>query len=175
MKIDRLVLTAIIFLTLLLFVFYIFIPKYQKFKNVQLELANRETEFLGKAKYFSKLQKIYKELEKYKESLKKIELALPNEPSFASLIYFLEEKSEENGLVFRGANLIRTSPVARKSKIKESTISLELLGGYLSFRNFLSSLERSAYLIRIEKVIINPQGQIGDTYSFRLIIKVHSY
>ena len=117
----------------------------------------------------------FKKLEDYEESLEKIEDALPSTPSLAPLIYFLQTKSSENGLIFRRANLLSVSLVSEKSDIKEIIFSLEFFGSYPAFKKFLSSLEKSARLIEVESISFVSQQESSQTYPFNLTIKVHSY
>jgi len=175
MKIDRPIAIAVILFIILVLGFYFVFPKYQEFKEIQLEVSEKEAEFKGRAEYFAEVGSTFKRLKDYEESLGKIEDALPPTPSLAPLIYFLQTKSSENGLIFRRANLLSVSLVSEKSDIKEITFSLEFFGSYPAFKNFLSSLEKSARLIEVESISFVSQQESDQTYPFNLTIKIHSY
>ena len=173
--IDRPIAIAIIVFLALLAGFYLTLPKYRQFRDLQTELSKKEAEFKGKAAYFSQVNYTLREIKKDPETLTKIDTALPENFSLDSLIYFLQKKTAENGLIFKKAMLTRASAVEKGSTLKEAYFSLELLGSYASLKNFLSALEKSSRLIEVENITFNSQQKFQQTYSFNIIIKVNSY
>ncbi len=175
MTIDRPIAIALILFIVLILGFYLVVPKYQKFKEFQVELSEKEAEFKGRAAYFLGVSNTFRKLKNYEEALEKVDSALPLNPSLASLIYFFQIKSSENGLIFQKATLFSISLISKKSDIKEITFFLEFFGSYPAFKNFLSSLEKSARLIEVENISFASQVETEQTYPFKLTVKVHSY
>ncbi len=175
MTIDRPIAIALILFIILALGFYLVAPKYQEFKKLQVKLGEKEAEFKAKAAYFLGVVDTFKKLRNYEEDLEKVDSALPLNPSLASLIYFFQIKSSESGLIFKKANLFSISLISKKSDIKEITFFLEFFGSYFAFKNFLSSLEKSARLIEVENISFTSQVETEQTYPFKLKIKAHSY
>lgn len=66
---------------------------------------------------------------------------------------------------------------AKESRlVKETNVSVELIGLYPSFNNFISSVEKSARLIDVVKISIFPsQNEGGDILTFDIDLKIYSY
>ncbi len=175
MEIDRPIAIAVTLFIVLVLGFYLVAPEYQEFRDSQLELSKKEAEFEGREAYFLEVANTFRKLKIYEDELEKIDSALPASPSLASLIYFLQKKSAETGLILQAANLRKISSIAKTSDIKETRFYLEFFGSYFAFKNFLSSLEKSARLIEVESVSFASLKDTDETYPFKLIIKTYSY
>jgi len=197
MKIDRPIAIAIIIFIIVLLMYFFVVPKYYEFRDLQGKLGEAEAEYNSKFAYYSEVTKIFRELEDRKDILDKIDNAIPSKPQLADLIYFFQQKGAESGLIVKNIVLTKISPVNSESNIKEIVFSLNVLGNYQSFKNFLSLMENSSRLLEISNVsfgsqpvsqssslqiqnpILNPQSQsqsqIEEIYSFRFEIKTHSY
>jgi len=173
--IDRPIAIAVIVFLALLAGFYLTLPKYRQFRDLQTELSKKEAEYQSKAAYFSQVNYTLREIKKDPETLTKIDTALPEKFSLASLIYFLQKKTAENGLILKKATLTRASAAGTGSALKEASFSLELLGSYASLKNFLSALEKSSRLIEVGDISFSSREKFQQTYSFNMIIKVNSY
>lgn len=194
MAIDRPITIAIIIFIIILLMYFFAVPKYYEFRDLQVKLSKAEAEYNGKFAYYSEVSKVFRELEDRKESLDKIENAIPPKPQLADLIYFLQQKSSESGLIVKNILLTKISSVTSESSIKEIIFSLDSLGNYQSLKNFLSLIEGSSRLFEVDNIsfgsqVINQSSQkspivqslptqtslLQETYSFRLEIKTHSY
>jgi Tfp pilus assembly protein PilO len=183
MEIDRPTAIAIILFVVLVLILYLVIPKFKEFKTVQTELGNIQTEFDAKYAYYAEVNRVYRELENYKDSLDKVETAIPAKASFGPIIYFFQKKSAENGLIIKGLFLTKVSLQNPESDIKEIVFSLDLLGNYRALKNFLYSLEKSARLFEVTNISFASQiPSVGplqiptqQAYSFKLEVKAHSY
>ena len=175
MEIDRPIAIAVILFITLGLGFFVVAPKYQGFKDLQIKISEQEAELKGKTKYFLEIVKAFEKLKENKESIEKIDSALPPEFSLSSLVNLLQQKTAENGLIFQRINLHKILPITEGRKIQENHFFLEVSGAYSSFRNFLSSLEKSSRLIEIESISFTSRKEIEGFYSFKLTIRVHSY
>ena len=188
MKVDRPIIIAIIIFIIILLMYFFVVPKYYEFKDFQVKLGKVEAEYNAKFAYFSEVSKIFRELEDRKESLEKIENAIPSEPQLADLVYFFQQKGTASGLIVKNILLTKISPITSESNIKEVVFSLEVLGNYQSLKNFLSSLESSSRLFEVGNVSFGSQTLnksqstptpqlllVQQVYSFKLEVKTHSY
>ena len=174
-SIDRPIAIAVMLFIILVLGFYLVAPKYQQFNDLQIKLSEKEAEFKGKAAYFLEVGDTFKKLRSYEEGLEKIDSALPSDPSIAFLIYFFQKKTLENGLIFQQVSFSGSSSANKRGETKEIHFSLGLLGSYSAFKNFLSSLEKSARLVEVESISFASQRGTEQIYPFKLEIKVHSY
>ncbi|OGZ71405.1 MAG: hypothetical protein A2904_01920 [Candidatus Staskawiczbacteria bacterium RIFCSPLOWO2_01_FULL_33_9] len=190
MEIDRPITIAIIIFIIIFLTYFFVVPKYYEFRDLQVKLGNAEAEYNGKFTYYSEISRIFRELENHKEVLDKVDNAIPQKPQLADLMYFFQQKSTESGLIMKNILLTKISPVTSESSIKEITFSLDLLGNYQSFKNFLYLMEHSSRLFEVSSILFgsqtaseSPQSPTGQSqtglaqqsYSFRLEIKTHSY
>ena len=188
MKIDRpITIAVIIFIIILLMYFYV-VPKYYEFKDFQVKLGKAEAEYNAKFAYFSEVVKTFRELEDHKESLEKIENAIPSKPQLSDLVYFFQEKGTESGLIVKNMLLTKISPITSESNIKEISFSLDVLANYQSLKNFLFSLENSSRLFEVgnisfasalsnqpQNVSLSELPATQQVYAFKLEVKTHSY
>lgn len=161
-----------IWLSLILGVGFLW-PKYQDLRNSQKKIEEKKAELQYKEEYFSELNKTSDALKEYSEILQKIDSSLPADPNLPSLFDFLQKVSSQNGLVLKRINPVSTTPF-EDSKIQETHLNLSLSGSYSAFKNFLSTLQKSARLIEIESITFSsPEKE--ETFNFDLKIKVYSY
>lgn len=181
MEIDKPIAIAVILFLVLVLSIYLVLPKYEQFQELLIKMGQKQAEFEGKDAYFIEVVNAYKTLILYQDSLDKIETALPEKTSLAALINFLRVKTLENGLVLQNIGISKTADSNLVAGIKETTLSVSLIGSYKPFENFLSSLEKSSRLIESGSfsfnVILPPKGskQTQQTYPISLTIKVYSY
>ncbi|MBI2053736.1 MAG: hypothetical protein HYT36_00155 [Candidatus Staskawiczbacteria bacterium] len=188
MEFDRPIAIAVIFFVILILMFFLVVPKYNEFKDLQIELGEKKADFVAKYDYFSEITKVFYELENHKEGIKVIDDGLPDNPSFGRLFYFFQKKARENGLVVKDLLLAKYSPVSPGSNVKEIAFSINISGSYPALKNFIVSLEKSARLFEITSISFSsptnsflrplqpsPKFQIQQTYSFKMEVKAHSY
>lgn len=156
-------------------------PKYQNLNLLQLKVKEKETELQSEKEYFSNLSEISEKLKKYEESLSKINSALAAEPDLPSLFNFLQTAASQNGLVLKKIAPTLPSPLKEElieegwsPKIQETGINLTVAGSYSSFKNFLSTLEKTARMIELESISFSASEEAGPI-DFNLRIKVYSY
>ncbi len=178
---------VILLISILVIGTFLIWPKYQDLRSLQLEIGKKRVELQYKEKHISNLQEVSEELKKYKTELSKIDSALPFNPSLPSLFNFLQKASSQNGLIFRNVDSFSmTTPkekptVPTQPGIKEISLNLGVSGSYSAFRNFLSTLEKSARLIKIENISFSsPEEKLTvptqeTPFDFDLSIRVYSY
>jgi len=185
MEINKLISSAIIFLVTIALVFIFVMPKYQSTKDLKGEFTQKQAEYNGKSAYYTKIDELIKTLESKKEALEKIDSALTPSFSLAPLVYFLQKKSGEAGLVVSNMSLSGVPKPAGASGIKEAAFSISLTGNYQGLKDFLSSLDKSARLFEVNLISFGGAGLSSQditkeqapsrTYSFNLELKTHTY
>ena len=96
---TRLIIIILMFAGALVGGFILVLPKYQDFTHLQSMLIQKEKELSSKTAYYSKIQEIWVELEKYQDVLAKIDSAVPNDFSIPVLFDYLQNTAGETGLV----------------------------------------------------------------------------
>jgi len=175
MQIDRFIAIAATFFVILLLLFFLVLPKYHEFKNLQLKLGEKLAEFNAEYEYFSEITKIHYDIESKKDSVEKIDDALPADSNFGRLVYFFQKKSMENGLIITSLFLNKAPLIGVGSDVKEIAFSLNLLGSYSSLQDFIVSLEKSSRLFDVTSISFSYGGADNSLYSFNLEVKTYSY
>jgi len=161
---------SIFFLLISALLFFLFIfPKKTSLSILNSELSQKRQEFETSDKYFQEVLKTSEKLRNYREEISKIDSALPDDPSIPSLFNFLQKSSSQAGLLLENIGSIS---VKEEGKLKKWTTNLRLKGDYSSLKNFISTLERSARLIRIEKISLSSEE---EPPSYNLTISFFSY
>ncbi|KPJ56302.1 hypothetical protein AMJ49_05245 [Parcubacteria bacterium DG_74_2] len=178
---NRSIITIIAFLGALgLMVGFVW-PKYGEFQRIQQDIIQKENDIQIKDVYIAELNNLSLELEEHKTELAKIDTTLPSDPSLPALFNFFQKTSAQNGLILKNINIDSALKSKEQSKIQEININLQVIGSYSSFKNFLSTLEKSARLFKIKDISFSLGGEqeggeieeLGS--SFSLSLKTHSY
>lgn len=198
---KKLVFVPILFFASFLVVLYVIVPNYSESSALQKQIEEKEQELREKQAYFAGLKKIAESLTEYQEFLDKIEKALPQEVSLASLLSFFQNKALASGLIMEDISPCKVStspssqnpagegaqPAAEEEKIKETGFSLSVSGAFASFEGFLALLEKSSRLIEVESISFGEGEVSGEgmaegmaeegelTFDFDLAVKVYSY
>jgi Tfp pilus assembly protein PilO len=193
MKIDRPIAIAIIIFIIILLMYFLVVPKYYEFRDFQKRLGEVEAEYNGKFAYYSEVSKIFRQLEDRKESLEKINNAIPSKPQLADLLYYFQQTGTDSGMIVKNIFLTKISPIASESKasgnsVNEIIFSVDVAGSYRSFKNFLFALENSSRLFEVGNLgfgsSVSSKSALSESadrtstqqaFSFKLEIKTHSY
>ena len=189
MEIDRPITIAITLFIILLLLFFLVVPKYNAFKDLQVKLGEKKAEFDAKYEYFSAIIKTYYDIQSRQDSIKKIDDALPTDSNLGRLVYFFQKKAGASGIVVKSLFLSK-SPSSNlegvKGDVKEMAFSFNLVGSYTSLENFITSLEKSVRIFEITKISFSSAGSVApsgesaqfqsqDIYSFSLEVKTYTY
>ena len=168
MNMNKLIISGGCLALTLILILALFLPKYQAFKNLQLNIKAKEAELQSKQEYFSQIKEISKQLEEYTDSFNKISSALPETPSLPSLFNFLQLSASQTGLVLGEIILGGVSE-------GEIRVTCKLIGDYPSFKNFLLALENSARMIEVEEISFKSPEKPTESFTFVVQIKTYSY
>jgi len=182
-----LIVIIICFVGVLIFGGNLLLPKFQQYTELRKKVEEKRNEIKYSQEYFSKLTEVETELKKYEVELAKIDSALPNDSFLPSVFNYLQKTTAQSGLVLKDIGSFTVAPSDKDPKIKEIILGLEVSGPYESFKNFLSTLEKSTRLIEVENISFagsekkptvegeKTSEKEGDVFNFSLSIKVHSY
>lgn len=163
----------IIFLALALLLGFLFVwPNYQKLQLTEQTVEEKRIEIKYKEDYFQDLKKAFQEIEKYQEQLEKIDSALPSEPDLAVVLNFIKNSGIKSGIILTEIETSPAKPSLETRGLKETEISFTVLGPYPAFRNFLSDLEQTSRMIKIESISFSSKENIRN---FNLKIKTYGY
>jgi len=143
-------------------------PKYQAWHILSLTIAAKETELQSQQEYFKNIKETSEELAKYSESLDKISSALPYNPSLPAMFNFLQVTASKTGLILEEITLGGMAE-------GEIRLSCQAAGNYLAMKSFLLALENSARMIEVENIAFISPEEKGESFSFAVRIKTHSY
>ena len=151
-------------------------PYYSDFKLLKEKVSEQESLFQKQEAYFLNLEDSAEKLETYKESLEKINSALPETLSIASLLNFIQKEASENGLILKSLVRIKgletqTKEEGENPEIKESYFSFNFIGSPISFENFLKSIEKSSRIIEVENISLTKAE--GGFLEITLLLKVY--
>ena len=181
MSINRLFITFLILIGAGILIYFLVLPKYQEFKSLQLSVGLKQAEFNAKYAYYAEVNKVFDGLSKRKDSLEKIDKALPQNVSLAPLVYYIQKKGSESGLIIKNLFFTKASVSSKTNPIREIVFSINVIGSYPALKNILSSLENSASLFNVNSISFNSlvssktTVQSQQSYSFTLEVSTHSY
>lgn len=189
MEIDRPIAIAVIVFIIILLMYFFVVPKYFEFKQIQINFSKAQAEYNGKFAYYSEVSRIFTEIENRKDSFEKIDNALPAKSHLADLMYFLQQKGTEAGLIVKSITLTKVGAKTPDNQIKDISFSVDILGTYTSLKNFLSILENSSRLFEVGNIAFGSQitspapvvqgkttpTKAQDVYSLKLEVKTQSY
>ena len=186
MQIDRPIAIALTLFIILILVFFLVLPEYKTFGQLQTQLGEQKAEFNAKFDYYAAIAKTYDDLQKHQDDIKKIDDALPQDPALGNLIYFLQDTAKGDGLIVKDLFLSKSSATSSGSidtnSVKDMVFSIDLLGDYASLGNFIGSLEKSSRIFEVTNISFGSSGgsssssaSTRQTYSFSLQIKTHTY
>ncbi len=199
MEINKPVAIIILIIITLAMVFLLAWPQYQALMDLKNRLVEKQAEYNGKSSYFKKISEVILEIESKKDSLEKIDNALPDRVSLAPIVYFLQKKGSETGLILksivflqaasgfqRAANTANASlgDEAGTKQIKDIAFTAELLGNYQGLKDFISSLEGSSRVFEVDTISFSSQQFLpeavqkksqSEIYDFKLSLKTHTY
>ena len=182
MEINKPISAVVIFIITLVLTFLFVVPEYQKLKGLQNDVTKKQVEYNNIFIYYTEVSDTIKNIESKKDALPKIDNALPPNFSYAPLIYFFQKKVSEIGLVLGSISFLQVPLTTSDQAIKSIVFSIDVVGSYDGFKNFLSSLDKSARLFQINSISFAPTGsaknisnQQNPTYDFKLELQTNTY
>jgi len=153
-------------------IFFFFIsPLKNSVDALTSQLRQKRLEYQTLEQYFQEIENILEKLSEYSEEISKIDTALPEDPSLPHLFDFLYRASMLSGVLLESVD---NPSLKTEGDLKKWTTTLTLKGEYSSFKDFISVIEKSARLIKVENISIT-QTKETPSLSFKVTISVFSY
>lgn len=185
MKINKPVSIIIIAVITLLIVFLFAIPKYQESLVLQETVSQKQAEFTGKSNYYATIADLTQKIESNPESVAKINSALPPDFYLSSLVYFLQQKASEAGLVARLVVFSKITEPLPDRKPRSVNFTVNVAGNYQGLKTFLDSLDTSSRLFEVNSIYFRSESASDTsqkpikisqkTYSFSIELETRAY
>ncbi len=192
MEINKPVSTIIVIIISLLLVLLFVFPKYQEVRNLQVSISQKQAEYNGKSVYYAKISELLTQIQSRKDVLEKVSSSLPADFSLADITYFFQENAANNGLIVKSLEFSQASPVAyRKTSVngitkelKNILFTINFLGSYQGFKQFLAVLDTSSRLFEANTISFAPvqtpevrgrPNSLAPVYDFKLEVVTHAY
>ncbi len=179
MQIDRPIASAVFLFTAFLIVFFLVMPQYNSFNNLNSELSKDKAEYNAKVDYYNKINKIYYDLQTRPDDLKKIDDALPEGAELGKIVYYLQMAALNNALIEKNIFLskagVNDQSVQKNITVKEITFTMDLYGSYSSLESFLADLEKSDRIFEVFNISFSAPQSASNNYDFTLQVKTYSY
>ena len=157
----------------ILLIFTLLFPKYRTLDYLKKEILSKDTELQSQEENLQYLLEISRAIKEREESISKIESALPNKPSLPELLNFFQKAASQSGLILEEVSPSLTSS-GEEEEIRTTLVSFALKGNYSDFKNFLSIVEKSARLIKVNTISFSyPEEE--NLVTFNLSTAVYSY
>jgi len=177
----------IIILAISLTTFFLFaLPKYQDSKRLELDLAQKQSQYEGLVNYYLGLSDILNKIQQQKDVLDKINSALPTNFTLSPVVEFLQQKAEEANLTIKAVTFSQQQALGSLASsgsnmnVKDVNLKIDLSGSYQGIKEFLASLENSARIFEVDSISFTSDQAVlpknsSQSYDFLMNIKTHTY
>jgi len=147
--------------------FFLVLPKYQAWQDINRQIAEKNIEIKNRLDYYTNLARAAEILDAHGAEMAKINSALPKNLDAPAAMNFLQAAAMQSGLVVKSmeysGGAVQPPPASKSSlegadfnfEIKKYFINLAVSGSYADFKNFMAGVERSSRLIGVETVGVN--------------------
>jgi len=149
-------------------------PKFSQLSEIKENIQAKEMELQYSKEYFDRLEELKIKLDENALEISKISSALPTDTFVPSVFKFIQETASLSGIILTEINPFTVELLEGNTKINETTFTVELIGTYSSFKEFLSILENSARLFEVNNLSFKQNKEI-DTLDFSLNLRTFSY
>ncbi|MCA9388691.1 type 4a pilus biogenesis protein PilO [Candidatus Berkelbacteria bacterium] len=147
---------------------YFFVsPQVDSWKTARAEAAAAEADTVEIQQQIQQVQSLDQQLNGRQADLDRLDLAIPNEPSFDELLYNLETISQNSGVVIDSIQ-----PVGISEEIPNASATINMRGPYLGVRQFLEQLEQNLRFVKVSNLNLgvssNTEGATEVVATFQI-------
>jgi Tfp pilus assembly protein PilO len=152
------------------------LPKFGELQSVKQRLEEKNVEIQTRQNYFASLEKMSDDLDRHSDGLKKMETALPANPDVPAFMNFAQATAMQSGLILKsidysGQNKISDAMTLSAEEfvdeeaapsaylLRDYGISVTLSGSYANFKDFLSRIENSSRMIKVNSVGVSTEKE----------------
>jgi len=173
---NKFYIIAIALVLTVILVFFLVWPKYEDWQVLQDIIEKKQKELQSKTDHFAAIREISQELEIHEEALTKIASGLVKDPSLPVLFNYLQETASESGLILKAVSFEEMMPREMEPiTVKEVHLTLSLTGSYTGFKSFLTTIENSVRLFKIQNITFSSPEYPEELFSFQVKLKTYGY
>lgn len=153
--------SLVLLVIILLAVFELIMPLFNQVSVAQVELRQLMSQEKDAQAVIDKIKDLNADYEAMKEETARIDVLLPDKEDLATIITSLEAMAGENGLLLESISFAPpASPLVATSEAswwKNLSLQVSASGSYLSFKNFLQSVEKNMRLMEVKSTRLTSQ------------------
>lgn len=165
--------SVIVIILVLVAVPFFLLPQYENLKEAKEKIETKKRQAEKERKYSETLKSAYYKIFEYKDELRKIDSAIPENDLLIPEFYnFLEKKSLYSGIIMDDISVGGVSEV--DASLQKTNFTISFYSTYPTLKRFLSNLHNSARLIEVESVLISPPEE-ESSLRVTLNLGIYSY
>lgn len=166
------ILAALVVLIMAAFVWFLWLPEYEKVGEMEQEIARLDAEYLQKKRIADNLPKFKEEFAKLEGLLKEALTQLPNKTEIPSLLTSLATLAKDNGL-----EVVSFSPRGEVAKgfYAEVPASLDLVGTYHQIAAFAQAVGSLSRIVNLSDLELSGAKLEGDLAVLKIKCKVTTF
>ena len=152
--------------------FILVMPAYDGISARRAALEERDQMVTDQSAIVAKLNDLKQQSAKRAADLKQFSYVVPSTKNSADLVSMFQALAAQNGLQITTLAMGVNSTDDKAAYVTQS-VDLGLIGGYLSFRSFVDSIEKNIRIIDVDSIDAAPITENSSTIGFR--VKAHAY
>jgi type IV pilus assembly protein PilO len=151
-KLHRILICAATFIVIIgLFVYFLYLPKFEKLNQLNSEYKSLEKKLILAQKRAAKLNKFREEMKTAEVQYKIAMKALPDKKEIPSLLTDITESGKDAGLEFL---LFQPESEINKDFYAELPVSIKVIGNYHNVGLFFDKVSRLSRIVNIKDIVI---------------------
>lgn len=184
---SRLLQAVLLLIVLALFVWFIFIPRWNSYQQINQQLAllsNQEAQLQSEQ---AELNRLVSVMRQSTQEVALLDEALPLSSRPTKIAMLIEAYAQNSAMLLSGLNIsepdkfiaagnkaVLADPFSSNRSLATIDVSLTVAGNTEQFKNFLQLLEQSGRIIDVESfTVTRPETGINNNYSLKL--KTYAY
>ena len=166
------ILAVLVVLIVGAFVWFLWLPEYEKLGEMEQDASRLEAEYRQKKKIADNLPKFKAEFAKLEELLKEALTQLPNKKEIPSLLTNLATLAKDNGL-----EVLSFSPKGEVSKgfYAEVPASLDLVGTYHQIAEFAQAVGKLSRIVNLSDLDLSVKSVVDNLAVLKIKCKVTTF